>query len=271
VNPTQVDPLVEYEAALFANRRVFLLNHTWAFFAYRQIHETFTALGLVLSQGRDKDRNSHVGLIPFLLIMQRQSVNAFLSLASLQSFQAWVLLRPCLEACLIAGRWVDDPGNATIWRNRDSDPKAYRKRFEGKALHSASLPGSDRIQTVLKAINDDFLHANPRYYDRHTDMERLDPDSYFLKLEYFDDEQDYLAHTFAFLHLLVFIQESFSEMLAATIADQPKVPAGLSALEGTLMPHVVDFLTKYPGRRRVIEELGVWPLASGLQPGSTVP
>jgi hypothetical protein len=54
-----VDPLIEYEAALFANRRIYLLNHNWSFFAYRQIHETFTVLGHVLSNGRDRDRNSY--------------------------------------------------------------------------------------------------------------------------------------------------------------------------------------------------------------------
>ena len=129
-----------YEAALFANRRVFLLNHSWAYFAYHQLHETFTKLGDVLSKGRNESGKSYIGLLPFLLRMQRQGVNAFLSLSTLQSFQAWVLLRPCLEAALMAGKWVDEPANAIVWRNRETDRKTYRKTYERTALRSRSLP-----------------------------------------------------------------------------------------------------------------------------------
>ena len=252
--------LIGYESALFANRRVFLLNHSWAFFAYHQLHETFTKLGDVLSKGRNKDGKSSVSIIPFFLIMQRQAVNAFLSLTSLQSFQAWVLLRPCLEAALIAGKWVDDLVYATIWRNREKDAKAYTRTYQGKALRSKSLARSAEIQTVLKMINDDFLHANPSYYDRHTKMDLVDDDSFFMKLEYFDEEQDYVAHTFAFLHLICVIQDSLSRMLASEIVDQPSVPVGLVNLETTLRPRVDEFLSRHPDRQPVIEELGIWKL-----------
>lgn len=119
--------------------------------------------------------------------MQRQAVNAFLSLASQQSFQAWVLLRPCLESCL------NDPANAAIWSNKEEDWKTYNKTFQGKSLHSASLPRADEIQTVLKTINGDFLHTNPRYYDRHTDVVRVDDDNLVLQVQYFDDEREHLC------------------------------------------------------------------------------
>lgn len=252
------DSVIRYEAALFANRRVFLLNHPWAFFTYYKLHETFTKLGDVLSKGRTESGKSYVGLIPFLLIMQRQSVNAFLSLTSPQSFQAWVLLRPCLEATLMAGKWVDDPANAIVWRNRETNRKAYSNTYQGKALRSRSLPRSAEIQMVLKTINDDFLHANPRYYDRHTKMDVLDEDTFFMKLEYFDEEQDYIPHTLAFLHLICIVQDSLSRMIAGDIVDQSPIPAGLSDLEATLQPRVDEFLSKHPDRRPVIEELGIW-------------
>ena len=257
---TTTGSLIEYEAALFSNRRVFLLNHGWAFFAYRGLHETFTSLGNVLSQGRDKDGHSHVGLIPFFLIMQRQAANAFFSLASLQSFQAWVLVRPCLEACLMSGKWMDNPQNAVIWRNRQADPKTYRKTYQGKALQSTSLPRSDQIQGVLRVINDDFLHTNSKYFDRHMEMDELDKENVYMQLRYFDPEADYVAHTFAFLHLTAVIQDSLSEMLAAIIVDQPRVPPTMAKLEETLTARVTTFLSSNPERVGVLEELGLWDL-----------
>ncbi|HEU4479409.1 MAG TPA: hypothetical protein VFR80_12895 [Pyrinomonadaceae bacterium] len=252
--------LMAYEAALFANRRVFLLNHSWAYFAYHQLHETFTKLGDVLSKGRNESGKSYIGLLPFLLIMQRQGVNAFLSLSTLQSFQAWVLLRPCLEAALMAGKWVDEPANAIVWRNRETDRKTYRKTYEGTALRSRSLPRSAEIQTVLRIINDDFLHANPRYYYRHTRMDVFDADTVSMKLEYFDEEQDYIPHTFSLLHLICILQNSLAKMFADQIVDRAPVPVGLSNLETTLRPRVNQFLDKHSDRRSLIEELGIWRL-----------
>ena len=112
----------------------------------------------------------------------------------------------------------------------------------------------------MKTINDDFLHANPRYYDRHTRMDVLDADTVSMKLEYFDEEQDYIPHTFSLLHLICVLQDSLSKMFADQIVDQPPVPVGLSNLETTLRPRVNQFLDKHSDRRPLIEELGIWRL-----------
>jgi hypothetical protein len=37
-------------------------------------------------------------------------------------------LRPCLEALLIIGKFVDDVANAKTWREREVDPKALPAR-----------------------------------------------------------------------------------------------------------------------------------------------
>lgn len=162
--------VLDYESARSYNRNVFLLNHSWAFHVYSQIDKNFDRLGYILSRGRDRNGNSHVSLIQFFLLMRRQAMNAFWALCSRQSFEAWVLLRPCLESALIVGKWIDDPAAAKVWENRKHDRESYKREYSGKRLRSRSLPHSDRIQSVLSQINDDFMHVNPDYYHRHIDV-----------------------------------------------------------------------------------------------------
>ena len=253
-------PVLEYETSRSYNRQVFLLNHSYAFYAYHQIHENFIRLGVVLSKGRDEKGKSRVSLIPFVLLMQRQAMSAFLSLCSHQSFEAWVLLRPCLESILVIGKWVDDPKNAEIWKNRDQDPQAYKKAYTGSKLRSVSLPRSIEIQKVLSKINDDFMHANPRYYQRHTVITPGETDAVYLKLEYFDDDADHLTHVFAMLHLLIVMQDSLAELLGSQLRDQPKVNVGLGEFSRELGLRYTAFVDKHPDRAHALRELGLWPL-----------
>jgi hypothetical protein len=253
--------ILDYRAASVKNQDIFLLNHPYAFHAFGGLNDCFVRLGQRLQNGRDKNRKTYAAsFIPFLLLMQRQALSAFQALSSHQSYQGWVLLRPCLESALIMGKWVDDRKNAEIWGNRASDPKAYRQTYTGKALRSAALPRAADIQSVLSRINDDFMHLNSDYYSRHTEMRPAGESSYHLLVQYFDDDVDHRAHTFAFLHLIAVILESMSGLLDG-LFGKAGTDCGLRELEDLLRPDVAAFAGEHSDRNSILVEMGLWSLA----------
>lgn len=252
-------PVLDFRARRAFNQDIFLLSHADAFFAYHQIHKNFDLIGLPLSREYDPQGRGHVGLVPFLLLLQRQAMSALWAMTGHQSFEAWVLLRPGIEAALIIGKWLDDPAFATLWRDRDTRADEYRRQYQGKALASRSLPRSDEIQAALKRINDEFVHANDRYYDRHTSLTPADPDNYFLAVQYFDvDTTLFRAHVLAFLHLLLAIQTSLSSAVANLFPSIVAPQVGLAAFEAQFRAEARDLAKAQPAAVRVLQELGLW-------------
>ncbi len=255
---TGKNTILDFESARSYNRHAFLLNEGHAFSAYSQIDQNFERLAYVLSKGRDKNGKSYVSLIPFILLMRRQALNAFWSLCGYQSFEGWILLRPCLESALIIGKWIDDPETATIWRNREKDRDKYAREYSGKRLRSKSLLHSDLIQSVLSRINDDFMHANPKYYQRHTKVCERSAEIIEVNVDYFDDDANHEAHLLAFLNLVIFVQRSLSDLLASLLIDQTKVNVGFDSFQKAFSIRYNDFMNKNPNHAIVVKELGLW-------------
>jgi hypothetical protein len=140
------NPLLENHARLVYNREVFLANCRFGLHGFTRIDENFGLLGGMLTQRRDKAGFSHVSLVPFILVMQRQVYAAFELISTYQSFQAWVLLRPCLESALIMGKWVDDP---CIRRCVATAERRFRisrrtgRRISGEAWSPSVFPGRE--------------------------------------------------------------------------------------------------------------------------------
>ncbi len=251
--------LLTYRSHVLYNQFASLLNEDYAFRAYHQIHSNFDKLIRVCSTIRDVKKRSLVSFGPFLLLMQRQGTTAYWSLASNQSYEAWVLVRPMLEACLIIGKWIDNDANAEIWKHREADRKAYQKAYQGRKLESKSLPRSSELRRVLSRINDDFIHLNNQYYQRHTDVLPDSDDSVYIQVHYFDpDEVDHLAHVFAFLHLVLVAQDSIARLWQDVFGEAGRVTIGLKAFQADFSERVTQFLKTHPDRRPVLEELGLW-------------
>ena len=141
-------PSLEYQSTRSYNREIFFIEHADLVKVFVAIDNNFNTLLQLPAKRRDGNGSSYVALIPFVFLLQRQAQSAFEALSAYQSYQAWVLLRPGIEAALIIGKWVDDPKNAEIWKNRENDPKPYQKSYTGKALRSKSLPNSEPIQEL---------------------------------------------------------------------------------------------------------------------------
>jgi hypothetical protein len=251
--------LLNYHANLASNREVFLLNFRDELNAFEQTNADLLNLIRVIGTLRDLDGHSHVGLLPFLMIMSRQGLNAFEALSTYRSYQAWVSLRPSLESALIMGKWFDSPSNAKIWSNRDKDRETYQKEYSGTSLLSKSLQGSKQIQRVLTRINDDFMHTNPRYYFRHTQTNELDKGNILLQVRFNDHSIEHEAHLYAFLNLTRFLVSDLGVMFSGKFGERPEFNGALENMQNYFKPKVIKLIKTNPEARPVLKELGLWP------------
>lgn len=251
-------PFLEYRSALAYNRDIFSIEHGDLFKAFVAIDGNFPALVDLPRTRRDRSGKAHVGLLPLLLLLRRQAHTAFDVLSADQSYQAWLLLRPGIEAALIIGKWVDDPLNAKVWQNRDKDPRAYQNAYTGKALQSAALPGSQRIQAVLRRINDQFVHANPDYYHRHLNVGPGDPGYVNVLLNYFEDDPLQLSNVFAFLHLLLIVQEALLALFNQLFGTEARLPSPLALFRDTFGKRIDELARADNEYRAVLSDLGAW-------------
>lgn len=255
---TELHPLIEYRAALEGNRQVFWLNHSDAFHAFRQIDEDFAKILQAITSGRDVNNKTRAHVIPMLLFMQRQMRSAFDLLSTYRSYEAWVVVRPALELALMLGKFEDDPTTFELYQNRRRDIDAYRKAFSGKGLRSRCLPRSSEIQEVLRRVNDDFVHANSDYFKRHFVAEHVGGGNLGLKVEYTDDDNDLAVNLWAFLHLLVVIQDGVAGLLNGAFVNARAAVSGTAAFEAAFAPKVGAYAMASAENRRCLEELGLW-------------
>ncbi|MGH2397985.1 MAG: hypothetical protein ACRDFW_13630 [bacterium] len=251
-------PFLEYRSALAYNRDVFSVEHGDLLKAFVAIDNNFPALVELPRTRRDRNGKAHVSLLPFMLLLQRQAHAAFDVLSADQSYQAWLLLRPGIEAVLIIGKWIDDPQNARIWQNRDKDPGAYQKTYTGKGLRSTSLPGSEQIQAVLRTINDRFVHANLDYYHRHLNVGAGDPGYVNVLLNYFEDDTLQLVNVFAFLHLLLVMQEGLLALFNRLFGTEASLSSPLAVFRRTYGERIENLARENDECRAVLSELGAW-------------
>lgn len=251
--------LIEYRSALHSNGEVFLFNFKEEFTAFGVTDAYVNQFLSVISREKMESGKSLVGFIPHLSIIQRQCRNAFQCFSVFQSYQGWVLLRPAIESILIMGKWLDDRNNFEVWKQQETDWKSYRKVYEGKNLQSNSLPSAELIQGLLKTINDNFMHANPSYYHRHSQISQIDQDNFFLTISYFDDQKDHVSHLYAFLHATLFMLKQLGQMLAALYKNKGPFHVDLERLQKAFHAKVIGILNDDPESRKVLLELGLWP------------
>lgn len=256
---------IEYRSILQRNGEIFLLNFKEEFTAFGETDLYFEKFGQIISTQRMRNGKTLLGLIPLLMIMQRQYRNAFQSISVFQSYQAWVLLRPAIESALVMGKWLDDLRNFDVWKQHEGNWKNYQKIYQGKNLVSESLPDSSEIQKVLKHINDDFMHTNPTYYRRHSQMIDVDEKNVSTFVTYIDDAQDHRASLYAFLHLTLFTLKSVGQMLSKRYPDNLSFEVNLQKLQAVFLSRVIEIAKSNVEHRKVLEELGLWP-AKVLQP-----
>jgi hypothetical protein len=243
------------------NREIFLLNYADQFHAFHTIDRNFPVLDVGPQTRRDRHGKSYLGFLPPLMLIRRQANAAFYLLSCHLSSQAWVLLRPALEAALMVGKWADDPDSHAVWEQREQNPDLYYRTYTGKKLRSVSLDRSGDLQDVLRRINDDFIHANPAYYHRQLGAARDGQEHFSLWLNYVDEEDTLQPHLYAFLHLLFVLQESLWRLCAGLFGDVPPLPTTTNAFESYFSASVRDLALKNSVAVKTLDELGLWQVS----------
>lgn len=167
----------------------------------------------------------------------------------------WPLIRTHFISWKVAPR-AKASGSMAQSRRRS---EAISVRVPRQNLRSDTLPRSEAIQTVLRRVNDAFLHPNPTYFRKHLDFVPIGDDHLGMQLNYFDSEESTQAHSLAILHLLVLLQDSVLTMYKPLFASL-STDSGLDVFEAEFRPRVQELISAYPDQRLVIEELGLWSL-----------
>jgi hypothetical protein len=226
-------------------------------------------LGTIWSRvGRERDRQErfHAGLLGFVNLLVRHAIFGFQHITTHQSALAWFTFRPGLEAVLMLGKWVDDPSNAGVWRNRLTDRGTYARTFSGQGLVSNALPRSADFRGVLSRLNDEFMHPNPEFTYRDATITD-EGETFFLGVDYFDRlAETHEAHLLAYLNLieeLLWSSHSLVNNLLGPQSNEGELRKRYSETEGARARALAE---KSPLARRIMEELGLWVLATPPRP-----
>lgn len=250
---------IDYRRTVAANREIFLLKYPNVLIDFLKTDDYCTVLTESLAKRRLPTRKTLVSFIPLMSLLQRQMRNSFEAFAAAQSYQGWVLLRPALESALIMGKWTDDKKFAELWMNRGKNKKAYSRAYSGPSLESKSLPQSREIRAVLSRINDDFMHLNESYYNRHSSLNPIERDQFLFKVSYFDEDIEQEFHLHAFMHLSIVIIKCISQMLDSRFDDGAVMPVDVDEFQKAYRSTIQELAQKDPDRALVLVELGLWP------------
>jgi len=250
--------LLGYSATQVRNREVFLLKFAKNFGTFEYQLDSLRRVWARLGKERDTSGQSHAGLLVFANILIRHAIFGFQHIASYQSFLAWLTFRPGLEALLMIGKFLDDPVNAEIWRDRQKNREAYLKAFSGRQFVSKALPRSGDFRRILSRLNDDFMHPNPDFAYRDTTVQE-EGRSVTLEVQFFDVSPEvHEAHLLAYLNLMDVILEA-SEGLVNAFCGPPAQSRNVkSPWVGDESTRATRLATGNPIAKRVMEELGLW-------------
>lgn len=250
---------LSYSSSTKYNREVFLLNYGKEMAIFEENNSLLHALGTLISEKKDDEGNFHIGLLPLVLIIERQTTIAFDCLSRYQSYATWMAFRPALESLLIIGKFIDDPENARIWKYKEDNFKEYLKKFQGKALVSKSLPHAKKYRKLLSTINDEFMHSNYSYFEKNLIVKPFDSKKFYLNIQYFDD--DFLEHKaflFSFLHIYRLIIVSLGKALALKFKGENIVNVEFESMEKELKHNVIELVKERPDLLEKCRKFGLW-------------
>jgi hypothetical protein len=254
--------LLEYAATQVRNRETFLLNYGKDFGVFTYQIGALRAVWSRIGAERDLMGQSHAGLLLFANILVRHAILGFQHIASYQSFVAWLTFRPGLEALLLLGKFVDNPANAKVWRDRLTNRNAYQKAFSGKGLISKSLPRSREFRGVLTRLNDDFMHPNPDFTYRDMDVRSRGP-ILTLEIQFFDVISDvHEGHLLAYLNLLDLILWASESLVNNLYGPPPDASAVRQTFTGAAEARGVSLASRNPAAKKIMEKLGLWQFKS---------
>lgn len=255
-----MDEYLSYLATQVTNRQVFFLNFASEFRVFETSLGALRSIWARLGGEKGLSGRSHAGLLPFANILVRHTLVGFQHITLYQSFLAWLTFRPGLEALLMIGKFVDDPVNATIWKNRQADRKAYGNTFAGSALESKSLPNSGDFRQVLSRLNDEFMHPNPDFAFRDA-TQTVQNNTVLLEIQFFDTSPElHEAHLLAYMNLIDRVVDASEDLVSSLCGSHFAVSGVRQAYSKQESARVTRLAAQNNSAKRVLVELGLWKL-----------
>ena len=81
-----------------------------------------------------------------------------------------------------------------------------------------------------------------------------------LRLQYFDDGPDHQAHLYAFLHLLLVLQDSLWRMWERVYGTMPPLPGAVTDFEKVFRGKAFKLKEEHEPTPNVLRDLGLWEL-----------
>lgn len=263
---------LDYNAAVRFNRDTFLQNYGEEVFSFDYTYKRLNDIALLVSSKRDDQGNSRAGLVPLMMIILRQSINAFDCLTRYQIYDSWLIFRPALESMLVIGKFLDDFKNAELWRkkreiytNRNRSPedkkrhRRYNEEFEVKGLTPKSLPYGERFRQLLSRINDEFVHTNYDYLMRNLTLQPIDTKRFRVEIVYTGAPDTALeAHLYSFLHMYGLMVTSLGKGLAPSYSNENALNIEIESLERIWKPKVEKLIQDRPDLKDLCNIFGLW-------------
>lgn len=251
-----------YRNVLTQNRELFLLKFPNVFRDFVRLDMLFVKAAEI-SKLRNANKENNAGFIPLVNVMRRQTVNAFESLACMQADQAWVIFRPAIEAALVMGKWMDNPSDCEVWKNRHQHVKEYKDKFWGKGVVSHSLPRAADLRAVLTRINDEYMHLNCDYVNRSTIIRPIDRDNLSISIGYIESDNPHEAHLYSFLHVAAISLDAVTEMIAKDVGQPEANAVGLKHFEEVYQSLVSTLAKSDIAAKRILKDFGLWKIDWG--------
>lgn len=252
--------LLDYASVRARNRDAFLLNSRRELNAFGDLDNRLYKIAFHLGSRKTRQGHARLSLVPFILILMRQGREAFECFSRYQSAQGWLVFRPGLEATLIMSKFVDDPENAQIWKNKEARRNEYNKTFQGRSLIARSLPWAKEFQGVMRKINEQFMHANYTYYFRDASLETPDEKKLNIRLSFFDEEDPHRAHLLSFLHMSHLLASSIGKMFARDYGEHPDLAIEINSVENEWADEARSLASKNAELSNILRDLGLWAL-----------
>jgi hypothetical protein len=252
---------LDSSSVMHRNREAFLTNFAEHVNAFDSMVERWMAC--IQRFGAEGKAAEDPVIASLALLLLKHVTAGFYHLSCSQSFFAWFVLRPGLEAFLFIGKIADDPNNAVIWREYRTQRNAYRDAFSGKGLISNSLPASTSLRGALTHLNDSYMHPNQQFIARsffagEARAQRLEPQGVQMSLSFHDRLPELQVHLLAYLNLFDNVVSSFEDFLVRRL--------GTSAAPASEPPKYADvyedlataLASAQPRWKTTMLELGLW-------------
>jgi len=256
---------LDSSSVMHRNREAFLTNFAEHVNAFDSMVERWMAS---IHRFGAEGKAAEDPVIAYLAVLLLKHATAgFYHLSCYQSFFAWFVLRPGLEAFLFIGKIADDPNNAVIWREHRKQRNAYRDAFSGKGLISHSIPTSTSLREALTHLNDSYMHPNQQFIARsffagEARAQRLEPQGVEMSLSFNDHLPELRVHLLAYLNLFDNVVSAFEDFLQrrlGTAATPSPEPVKYADVYDELATRLASADSRW---KTTMVELGLWEFGS---------